>query len=184
MNFTTAAAGFASERADFFMFWLLLKCVYRLWQKTKQIGSGVNKRTLFIQRLFSFQDTHTLKSTVKLLFSPASGRLKHCKQCECCFTGFCQDCPNYFYWLPFDHWWRKQYGPYIPGSVLMSVLFKQPRGRLQILYVHTIFSVSWLLRLLSRKPLQSIESKPIQLQWIEKGSNMFSGSSNMALWEM
>lgn len=46
------------------MFWLLSKCVYRLWQQTKQIGSEVNKRTLFIQLLFSFQETHTHTHTL------------------------------------------------------------------------------------------------------------------------
>lgn len=78
------------------MFWLLSKCVYRLWQITKQIGSRVSKRTFFIQLLLSFQHTHkhTLKSTVKLLFSPVLDRLKDCKQRECCFTGFCQFSPT------------------------------------------------------------------------------------------
>ena len=115
---------FWNSRFTFFlMFWLLSKCVYRLWQKTKQIGSEVNKRTLFIQLLFSFQETHThthtqthtdtLKSTVKLLFSSVLERWKHCKHCECCSSGFCQDCPtvrNYFYWLPFNRCWRMQQG--------------------------------------------------------------------------
>lgn len=96
LNFTTVAAGFTSEIWDFFMFWLLQTVFTGFGRKpNRQAAGSIKERFSFSHYFASRTHAHTLlRALLNYYFPLVLDQLKHCKQCECCFTDPCQSGPT------------------------------------------------------------------------------------------